>query len=474
MKRINLLIVIMLILLPVQKFHAISNIEQVIQHQLGNNSISVSLRAIDTGEILYEKNGNVPMKPASTLKLLTAAAALDILGSNYRFHTKLYIDGEVVVDELKGDVYIKGEGDPTLQKQNFETFAAALKFYGIRKISGNIYGDDFAFSGDQLTPGIVSSDESYYYAARTSAITMSPDNDYDAGTLIIEAIPTKIGQVPDIHAIPNLSGMIIQNNARTVSPNDKTTIEIKRQYQTNTIIVSGNLPVGDPFKDWVTLQDPTINTLHAIKQTFEEEGITFSPNANIERKKIPKNAILLYAKHSTALKNLIKPFLKLSNNSIADILVKTMGKEVYGKGQTDYGVKALKIYGQSMGLTMDQWFLEDGSGISHNNRLTANELSHLLIKVQDEPNFETFYTSLPIGGQEDRIEGGSLRKRFLLAPYKDRIIAKTGHISGVYTLAGYVNTKSGRTLAFAILTNNQPSNKIDEIDEVLKKIVTQY
>ncbi|MFP5303779.1 D-alanyl-D-alanine carboxypeptidase, partial [Cobetia sp. SIMBA_158] len=84
---------------------------------------------------------------------------------------------------------------------------------------------------------------------------------------------------------------------------------------------------------------------------------------------------------------------KLSNNSIADILVKTMGKEAYGKGRTEYGVKALKAYGNAIGLNMENWYLEDGSGISHENRVTANDLSYLLIRVKNEPNFKIFYES---------------------------------------------------------------------------------
>ncbi|SOC20946.1 D-alanyl-D-alanine carboxypeptidase/D-alanyl-D-alanine-endopeptidase (penicillin-binding protein 4) [Ureibacillus xyleni] len=473
-KNIIIFFFLLFMTVPISQPRASLNLENVVQNRLGNDNISVSVRDVVTGEILYEKNGEIAMKPASTLKLLTAAAALDILGSNFRFHTKLYIDGDIEGQILDGDIYIKGEGDPTLQKRNFEAFADALKHYGIQSVTGNLYGDDTVFTGSQLTPGVATSDESYYYAARTTALTMSPDNDYDAGSIIIHVTPSSIGKAPIIQADPSLSGMTVINQAKTVAAREETTIEIERQHRSDTIVITGNVPVGEPFKDWVTLYDPTINTLHAVKETFEDSGISFATKSEIKRKKVPIDAQMIYAKHSVPLKNLIVPFLKLSNNSIADILVKTIGKETYGKGRTDYGVKALTSYGTAIGLKMDQWNLEDGSGISHENRVTANELSHLLIKVKYEPNFKIFYESLPIGGRKDRLIGGSLRKRFQVEPYKNHVVAKTGSISGVYTLAGYVKSNSGKTYAFTIMTQNQSIPALNSIDEVVKNIISKY
>lgn len=457
-----------------QSASAATNLDQTVKSQLGNSNIGVSLRSLTTGNVLYEKNGDVGRKPASTLKLLTSSAALDVLGPNYRFETKLFIDGKIQNNILYGDLYIKGEGDPTLNKNNFLTFAKILKRNGIKKITGNIYGDDTAFSGSQLSPGIAPEDESYYYAARTSSITMSPNNDYDAGTMIINVKPTKAGRSPQIIAEPNTSGMRIQNRAKTVSKGQRNTINIVRRYKTNQIIITGNIPIGSSAKEWVTLFDPTINTLHAIKLTLADTGIKFASTTSVKRKTVPENAKLLYTKQSIPLKTLMKPFVKLSNNSIADILVKTMGREVYGKGHINQGLKVLNKYGNSIGLQMDDWSLEDGSGMSHKNRVTPNELTTLLLNVRNEPNYRVLYSNLPIGGQKDRLIGGTLKNRFTTSALRNRVVAKTGTLDGVYTLAGYVTAKSGRTYAFAIMTQNETSNKVDEIDNVVKKIISDY
>lgn len=459
---------------PISTVKAAPDIESAVQTQLGNQNISVSLREIDSGELLYVKNGDAAMKPASTLKLLTASAALEMLGPDYQFQTKLYIDGEIEGNTLNGDVYIKGGGDPTLQKKDFTFMAGVLKHYGIRKINGNLYGDDSLFTGEQLTPGISKDDESFYFAARTSALTMSPDNDYDAGTIIIHVNATAAGSRPLIAAEPSTSGMVINNQALTVNKNQKNTIEILREYGTNKITITGNIPYNTTFKDWVTLVDPAINTLQAMKETFEENGLAFSKNATINRNSVPKGAISIYTKHSSSLKSLMYPFLKLSNNSMADIIVKTLGLEVNGKGDTSEGLNALKEYGISNGLNMQNWLFEDGSGMSHSNKITANELSLLLTKMYDSAYFKIIHDSLPIGGQTDRLIGGSLKNRFNDEKYRDRVIAKTGHITGVYTLAGFVQANSGRTYAFAIMTQNQSSIRLNAIDTVVKKIITEY
>lgn len=468
------IIVVLLLTFPSQFVQAATPIETTVQTQLGNENISVSLREINSGKMLFEKNGDIAMKPASTLKLLTASAALEMLGSDYRFQTTLYIDGEIEGNTLNGDVYIKGGGDPTLQKKDFALMASILKFNGIHQINGSLFGDDSLFLGDQLTPGIAKEDESYYFAARTSALTMSPDNDYDAGTILIHVNATNAGAKPAVTVEPSTSGMIINNQAMTVNKNQQNTIEILRQYGTNQVTITGNIPFGTTFKDWVTLFDPTINTLHAIKETFEQNGLAFTQSSKLDRKLIPKKAKSLYTKHSLPLESLMYPFLKFSNNSMADIFIKTIGNEFNGKGDTNEGLNALEEYGISIGLNMDNWILQDGSGMSHANKVTANELTLLLIKMRNNPAYKIIHSSLPIGGQTERSIGGSLKNRFNEEKYRNRVIAKTGHISGVYTLAGYLEANSGRTYAFAIMTQNQSSIRLNAIDEVVKRMIIEY
>lgn len=349
-----------------------------------------------------------------------------------------------------------------------------LKHEGIRTINGHIYGDDSAFSGSTLTPGIVAKEETYYFAARTSALTMSPNSDYDASTLIITAMSTKVGKTVSYEAIPNLSGMKVINQAKTVAKGLKNTISIKRKYNSNEIVISGNLPLGSSTKEWVTFQNPTINTLHSAKFILEGAGLKFRSNSTVSQKEVPKQANKIYTKNSLTLKALYPTFIKLSNNSIADILVKAMGREVYGVGDTATGLKVVSDYGTSIGLAMNKWSIEDGSGMSHQNRVSANNQTLLLVNMRNEEIYPVFSKGLPVGGIKDRLVGGSLRNRFTATALRGRVVAKTGSITNVYTLAGYVTAKSGRTFAFSIMADNKNPTIIKSMDRVVESIITNY
>src|SRR5690606_9417015 len=160
--------------------------------------------------------------------------------------------------------------------------------------NGHLIGDDKAFSGSTLPPGVIKSDETYYFGARTSAITMSPNNDFDASTIIITASPGKVGAKPSFTIYPNSSGMVISNQAKTVKKGSANTVTIKRAYNTNRIIISGNLPQGSSKKEWVTLQDPSKNTMDAIKQTLKGKGLKFVKSSQLKIGKVPQDATLLY------------------------------------------------------------------------------------------------------------------------------------------------------------------------------------
>ena len=320
-----------------------------------------------------------------------------------------------------------------------------------------------------MTPDIQKEDESYYYAAPVTALTMSPDSDYDSGSIIVEAIGKKVGQKPKIKITPELGDLKIENNAKTVYANQYSTLKIKREYRTNKITISGYLPLGKDAKEWITVQNPTEHTITLFKHVLEKNGIQFSKE-KFYREKVPAKARLIVQKQSIPLAEIMIPYMKLSNNSIADILVKTMGKVRIGQGSTKAGLSVLKQYAFSRHLRIDDWTFEDGSGMSHNNRVSSVDLTHLLFVVQKEKRwYGTFFDSLPVAAHADRITGGSLRNRFTTPLTREKVFAKTGAIEGVNTLSGYFIGKSGKKYIFSILVQNQKGTVpvIDEIVEVM-------
>lgn len=454
---------------------ASSELTKMVNQQINGTNFSMAVRDLNTGELVYEYYGNNEIKPASTLKLLTAAAASEVLGEDYFFSTQMLMDGTIQNGILNGNIYLRGEGDPTLQVKDFVTFSNTLKKKEIKQINGNIYGDDTWFTGERLSPGIWAEDETFYYGAPISALTTSPDNDYDVSTVIVTAAASRVGSAPNISVQPNASGLRLINQAKTVSAGSKNTLKIERKYRTNQIILSGNLPQGSSKKEWVTMFNPTLSTIHSFKNTLVAQGIKFGSDSKVNYAKVPSQAVSLGTKRSQPLFQIMPTFMKLSNNGIADILVKTMGKKVHNVGDWEHGLEVIREYGRSIGLDMNQWKFEDGSGISHSNRVNAIQQTLLLAKQPEEPYYQrTFLKSLPVGGQRDRSVGGTLRNRYIETGYKNRVIAKTGSLDGVSTLAGYVQANSGKWYAFSILVEHKGSSYTRQIDTVVKKMINIY
>lgn len=464
--------VVLVVMTCVMPFHVVnaSVMEQAVSQHFDTSNTSVSIRSVQTEKVLFDHRGDAPMRPASNLKLLTGAAALHTLGEDYRFSTMLYIDGEIMGTTLAGDVYIKGGGDPTLLPSDIAEFAKVLKRQGISKINGHIYGDDTFFSGSTLSPGVEKQDETYYYGARTSALTLSPTDDFDASTVVVTATGGTVGKAPTYSILPNAAGMKVKNNAKTVAKGQKTTISIKRKYNTNEIVISGTIARGNSKKEWVSMHDPTMNTLSAVKKMWQSAGITFAKDSTIKRATVPQTAQMISAKQSRTLKELYPIFMKLSNNSIADMLVKTMGQEMHGKGDLTTGLQVVRDYGKTLGMDLTNWHITDGSGLGMNNKATANAQTLLLTTLQ--PN-KTFYAGLPVGGVKDRLIGGTLKNRFTQFPLQHNVVAKTGYITNTYALSGYVTAKSGRTFAFSVMTS-QPRSAIKNIDAFVKVIYINY
>lgn len=447
------------------------SITKIIEEKLAGADVSVTVRDRVSGEMVYDYNGQTIIKPASNMKLLTTAAALDVLGKDYRFNTTLYTSGKMSNGVLKGDVYLKGQGDPTLSFEDLQQFAEELKAQGINKIDGRIVGDDKWFDDDLLTPGIWVGDESYYYAAPISALTTSPNTDYDSGTIIVEATGTAVGELPSINVTPHIGDLQIVNEAQTVEAGKTNTVTIERMYETNQIVISGNLPVDKTKKEWVTVKHPTTHTLTMFQAVLDEAGIEYSKE-KLFRAATPKSAQLVAMKQSMTLEQLLIPYMKLSNNGIADILVKTMGKVKKNEGSTTAGLEVIREYGKSINLNMADWQFEDGSGMSHENRVSSLAVSELLYKVQGEDWFNTYFTSLPVAANTDRMVGGTLRNRLKDPLTAGKVYAKTGSLTGVSTLSGYLEASSGQSYIFSVLVQNK-SGTSSTIDEIVKEIAKE-
>lgn len=435
---------------PFQKLTKLLENEKILDGAVAG----VSVRSADTGELLYEYNGGIRLRPASNMKLLTAAAALSQLGENHRFATEVWIDGKREEKILKGNVYLKGKGDPTLLLEDLDHLAKEIKKHGIEKIEGRVIGDDSWYDGVRLSPDLIWSDEQTYYGAQVSALTISPDKDYDAGTVILELKPgEKIGDPVVISTFPKSRYVTIKNSVTTATPESASEIDIKREHGENLIAVEGFLPLNSkPLKKWVSVWEPGEWTTRLFKQALQGQGITVKGPVSLGI--TPKSAVKIADHASMPLSELLKPFMKLSNNGHADVLVKEMGKVSLGEGSFKKGLEVLERALSQYGIEPTNHLIRDGSGISHLTLVTANELSDLLYHVQKEAWFHVFLESLPIAGDEERLGGGTLRNRLNGTPLAGRVRAKTGTLTSVTSISGYLQTKTDKELIFSILLNN--------------------
>lgn len=436
--------------------------------------VAISVRSADSGKLLYEQNGNTLLRPASNMKLLTAAAALETLGENARFKTGVYRTGAIQNGTLYGDIYIQGGGDPALLKSDLADWAAELKKQGIRRIQGDLVGDESRYDDTRYSLDLPWSDEQEYYGAQISALTLSPNRDYDAGTAIFEVVPAKKpGMKARIKMVPE-SGMVkLVNHVRTVRDGEQQEddIVISRAHGGNTFTASGTITADSAaVRQWKAVWDPAKWVLSVFKKTLEENGITVQ--GTIKTGRVKDAAVPVLFSQSPPLSSIMVPFLKFSNNTIAEMLVKEMGKTEKGEGSWEKGLEVIRSVAGNFGMDPDQMMLRDGSGISHADLVRANDLTALLYRIQEKDWFPCFFDALPVAGAENRLEGGTLRNRFKGTAARGQVFAKTGSITGVSTLSGYMQVTSGEKLIFSILINNV----LDEeaVHQAEEQIVLQF
>ncbi|KKE78313.1 D-alanyl-D-alanine carboxypeptidase [Bacilli bacterium VT-13-104] len=442
--------------------------------RLQGSITGISVRKADTGEEIYSHHGNIRLHPASNMKILTASTALEVLGPDHKFKTKVYTDGELVGGVLKGNLYIQGGGDPTLLKEDIDELVNHLKKLEVRKVEGDLVADDTWYDNIRLSQDLNWSDEPFHTGAQISALTLSPDKGYDAGTVMLEIIPGKRqGDVAQVNVIPETDYVKILNQTRTVHKDEKKQLTIDRVHGENTIIVEGDIPIGaSKEKTWAAVWDPTSYVLNIFASSLISNGISFSSELEQRLDAVPKDATLLAENQSMPLKELLLPFMKLSNNTIGEVLVKEMGKAVHGEGSWEKGLAVMEESIINLGMDPNLFLLRDGSGMSHKNFVSSSELTKLLYEIQQKDWFTVFENSLPVAGESEKLVGGTLRSR--MDNLKGNVRAKTGSITGVQTLSGYVTNINGEKLIFSILNNNYIEDSMSAIQDTMVTILATH
>lgn len=451
-------------------------IQQIIDvPELAGAITGISIRDADNGEVIYSHFGNVRLRPASNMKIVTTAVALEVLGPDYQFKTDVLTDGMVDGSTLEGNLYLRGQGDPTLLIEDLEYFAKALKDQGIEKISGDLIADDSWYDDVRYSQDLNWSDEFNYTGAAVSSLTISPNEDYNTGSLIMRIYPNEqLGEPPEIKLIPETDYVSIINEAKTVRKGEPSGLTIEREHGTNNFIITGTIRVNSPIEVWRSVWEPTDYVLHVFKQVLEAENIQLKEDVRLIRGITPSNANNLVSKASMPLKDIIIPFMKLSNNGHGDMLVKEMGKVFYDEGSWDKGIQVMKEELERFGLDINDIVLRDGSGMSHKNLISPHDLTQLLYEVQHKDWYEDFEHAQPVSGEPGKLIGGTLSYRLTDPSVKGKVLAKTGSLTGVSTLSGYMTTQSGKKLVFSIMMNNYVEGWMPSIQDAILMALAEH
>lgn len=458
-------------------------IESIIKHSLAPNAFwGIQVRDSD-GRLIQDLNGDKLFRPASNLKLVTAGAILERLGPEFRFATHLYGRGELVDSVWVGDILIAGSGDPTINGQFydgqalyvFEKWIATLKEMGVKKIDGDLIGFDGLFDDIPYPKGWEWDDLSYYYAPKISALS------FNSNVVDLEVIADgPVGTIPRIQWSPfNTPFVEFINEQLITSPETRFSESYNRALGTNTIFLRSTLPQGYYETEPLSVSNPSTYFMDTFYRYMKMRGIeiegTYFINSNFYTlDKLDQEELLPFDVHvSEPVHKMVMRFNQESDNFYTEMLVKYLGNFNFNvQGSTELGLNVLKEYMHEMSFDTTAVLLRDGSGMAAATLIQLEGLNRYLHIIKTKDYFPFFYESLAIAGQN-----GTLEHRFRRSQVNSQFHGKTGFISGVRALSGYLNTQSGNTLTVSVLTNNYTvqTSHIDFIHQrILEYLYSNY
>ena len=440
--------------------------------------------SLSDGRVLYSRSGDKLFTPASNMKIYTTAAALDLLGADYRWRTSVYTDKPAdsngVID---GDLTLFGRGDPGLEsnrKDGLPDLAVQVWEHGVRRVRGNIVGDESYFRGELYGPGWQWNDLQWYFGAEPSALTI------DANALELTIAPAgKIGNAATVKLRRENSYFHLTNNATTGERAAPTSIGINRGLSDNEFRVWGEFPVGGRgFTAYLSVYNPARLAATLFKAELLKQGIMVDgePRSRDSRtaegaKFDPQKAIEIAFAESGTLGEIVHQTNKESNNLYAELILRALGKERGSlapdtdprknreRGDDEAGAAVVSSWLAGKGIPTNGLAIRDGSGLSRLDLVTPEATARLLAAITKTNAASVFHDSLPIAGRD-----GTLGPR--LTPVTGRVFAKTGSLNYIHSLSGYATTQNNVVLAFSIFCNDatgrsDPVRVIDEIAGLL-------
>ena len=468
----------------------------------------IEVVAVDSGKVLYAQHADKLFTPASNTKLFTTAAALALIGSDYKVNTTVETMGNLDTHgRLTGDLVLVGRGDPNLSGRQIpyelrtqraedpikalESLADALSAKGLKYVDGDVVADDSYFAFERYGEGWSQDDLVWGDGAPVSALTIN-DN-----VVFVNILPAdRAGERAFVSVVPSSDYYQIDNRIITTPAGTERKIFINREPGSTQLTLWGNMPQDDQgANEALAIEDPADFAARLFRKLLEKRGITilghertrhtelaslstFSVTAmaparggdDSSVRAVQHNAPLVLASfQSQTLIQDIRVINKVSQNLHAELLLRLLGREKGTAGTIEGGLEVLRGFLTKAGVPKDEYVFYDGSGLSRQNLVTPHSVTTLLRYAARQPWGDAYKSTFPVAGVD-----GSLSDRFKSTDAQGRVWAKTGSLGGVKTLSGYATTNRGERVAFSILSNNfnMPTKRMtDAIDSVVDAIL---
>lgn len=429
--------------------------------ELVNAYYGIHIQRLDNNKVIYNYNSNKVFIPASNMKLMTTAAALSLLGSEFRYKTYLGLNGATTGSELEGDLILIGGGDPTFSLDCLDQFYWTLNQAGVSRISGNIVVIDNFFTDERLPTGWSWHYLDAKYAAEISALSINKN------VVNVQMKPTSIGEYAEVRIEPQTGYVKLVSKMKTKAGDDS--IIIYRPPDANVIYVDGAISVNRARDIDVAVKNPAIFVGTLLKEKLNSMGIAVQGNVLKNNSLKPNSAgiVLIDSVISPPLFEIVKETNKESENLYAEILLKTLGAEKFGIGSFGSGISAVKNFMAGCSIETTKVSLWDGSGLSKHNLISPSNIVGVLHHMYHDSLFMYYYESLASPGS------GTLEYRF--NGFADSLHAKTGSIHAVSCLSGYLKVND-IDCCFSLMFNNYTCGlkKIMDIQEKVIVALAEY
>jgi D-alanyl-D-alanine carboxypeptidase/D-alanyl-D-alanine-endopeptidase (penicillin-binding protein 4) len=436
----------------------------------------IEVRSLKSGRVLYARDAEKNVKPASTLKIVTTAAALDAFGPDARLRTTVETAGRLDgFGRILGDVYLVGRGDPNLSGRfragravaPLEELAEALRAAGVRRIEGRLVGHEGLFHGERRGEDWAWGDLVWSYGAEVSALVFN-----DATAQLSASPGERAGDPLIVDRDPPNAHYSVVSTAVTAAAGGTADLTLRADPGVNVFHLSGTLPVGsEAWQGNVAIADPARYAAVAFAEVLAARGIRVMGAIDTSSDPLPNGLRVLAARESEPMAEIVKVVNKRSQNLHTEMLLRLLGARVKGEGTVEAGHEALEDFLRRLNVADETWSLQDASGLSRSDLVTAHGLAGLLAAMDKHPQAAAFRDSLPIAGVDGTLEG-----RMRGTPAQGKVRAKTGSLRNVNALAGYATTRGGDRLAFAIVLNHQTaagSAGIAAIDDLVNALVAR-